>query len=382
MVDLITQNNPGFSYQPGPYALVCVPSAAVLIELPTGHELVGQVYAALRAKVDLDDVLDILISSGLRAVRGFVAVAGVPVGARVIARGSFRAVDGQGEEVNGLPIITDRFTDDFNLRLDAGDTGKGSESSDWLPLLGGVVNASVVQIGTVEPPFDDNDDEGETVIEPLPPAPEPIDDDGPATAEQPVIEAELLDAAEEPEAEAAPFSPESPDQAESAEEPDSDSDDPVRQPVMIMAVSCPDGHLTSPYLNMCRVCGQPVSPQRPVEVPRPPLGTILFANGDRELLDCPIILGRSPRVPPDYAGEQPKLLQLDDPGRDVSGQHLQIGIDGWQVLLTDLGSTNGTEVVFPGAQPVRLRPNDPLLIGSGTYVVLGGSLEFWYETGP
>jgi hypothetical protein len=379
MVDLLTQNNSGFNYQPGPYALVCVPSAAVLIELPTSHELVAKVYAALRERVDLDDVLDILISSGLRAVKGFVAVAGVPVGARVIARGNFRAVDSQGEEVNGLPIITDRFMDEFNLRLDAGDTNRGTASADWLPLLGGVVNASVVQLGAVESAVDA--EAGETAIEPLPSAPESIDDGGPDTAEQPVIElADFEEAEAEEEAEAVPVSPESPDQPEAAEAVD--SAEAAQQPVLIMAVSCPEGHLTSPYLNMCRVCGQPVAPQRPVEVPRPPLGTILFANGDRELLDRPVILGRSPRVPADYAGEQPKLLQLDDPGRDVSGQHLQVSIDGWQVLLTDLGSTNGTEVVFPGAQPVRLQPNDPLMIGSGTYVVLGGSLEFWYETGP
>jgi hypothetical protein len=153
---------------------------------------------------------------------------------------------------------------------------------------------------------------------------------------------------------------------------------PVSQ-VMVAAVFCPSGHLTPPYQPTCRVCGAPVVAQDPVEVPRPSLGVLLFANGDRVNLDRPVVMGRNPRIPLGYTGEQPNLLQLSDPDKDVSGQHLQVALDSWQVLAIDLGSTNGTQVVLPGEEPVQLRPNDPLMLRPGSWVILGGAIEFWYE---
>lgn len=149
--------------------------------------------------------------------------------------------------------------------------------------------------------------------------------------------------------------------------------------VLVVAARCPAGHLSPAYADGCRVCHRPIPPQQPVEVPRPQLGVLRLSNGDTVALDRGAILGRNPRLPAGYSGEQPNLVRLADPGKDISGQHLEVVLDYWHVLVTDLGSTNGTEVILPGQAPIQLRPDDPLTIEPGTRVVLAGIFDFVFE---
>jgi FHA domain len=152
--------------------------------------------------------------------------------------------------------------------------------------------------------------------------------------------------------------------------------------VMVVAARCADGHLSPAYAGSCRVCGGTIPQQQPVEIPRPVLGQLRLSTGGVVSLDRAAILGRNPRIPTGYAGEQPNLVRLSDPDKDVSGQHLEVSLDYWNVMVCDLGSTNGTEVILPGAMPVVLRPNDPVIIEPGTRVVLAGSISFVFEVMP
>jgi len=152
--------------------------------------------------------------------------------------------------------------------------------------------------------------------------------------------------------------------------------------VMVVAARCADGHLSPAYAGSCRVCGGTIPQQQPVEIPRPVLGRLRLSTGGVVSLDRAAILGRTPRIPTGYAGEQPNLVRLSDPDKDVSGQHLEVSLDYWNVMVCDLGSTNGTEVILPGAMPVVLRPNDPVIIEPGTRVVLAGSISFVFEVMP
>jgi len=147
----------------------------------------------------------------------------------------------------------------------------------------------------------------------------------------------------------------------------------------VVAARCPSGHLSPAYAGTCRICGRPLPQQQPVEVPRPPLGVLRLSNGDTVLLDRGCILGRNPRVPVGYSGEQPNLVKLIDPDKDISGQHLEVRLEYWHVAVKDLGSTNGTQVVPPGEHPVTLRPNDPVMIEPGTKVILAGVFSFTFE---
>lgn len=149
--------------------------------------------------------------------------------------------------------------------------------------------------------------------------------------------------------------------------------------VMVVAARCLEGHLSPAYAGVCRVCGAPIMAQQPVEIPRPTLGQLRLSTGGVVSLDRPLILGRNPRIPVGYTGEQPNLVRLSDPEKDVSGQHLEVSLDYWNVVVRDLGSTNGTEVTLPGEMPVALRANDPVIIEPGTQVVLAGRVSFVFE---
>ena len=148
---------------------------------------------------------------------------------------------------------------------------------------------------------------------------------------------------------------------------------------MVVAARCAVGHLSAAYAGVCRVCGRPLPPQQPFEVARPTLGVLRLSNGDVVTLDRGVVMGRNPRLPAGFTGEQPNLVKLNDPNKDISSQHLEVSLDYWHVLVTDLGSTNGTEVVLPGQPPVQLRPNDPMMIEPGSRVVVAGVLDFVYE---
>lgn len=149
--------------------------------------------------------------------------------------------------------------------------------------------------------------------------------------------------------------------------------------VTVVAARCPQGHLSPAYAGTCRVCKMPIPAQQPFEIPRPTLGQLRLSTGGVIPVDRPVILGRNPRVPSGYRGEQPSLLQVSDPNKDVSGQHLEVSLDYWNVMVRDLGSTNGTEVILPGAMPFSLRANDPVIIEPGTRVVMAGSVSFVFE---
>lgn len=152
--------------------------------------------------------------------------------------------------------------------------------------------------------------------------------------------------------------------------------------VTVAATRCPSGHPNPTYASSCRVCGAAIAQQEPIEISRPILGQLRLSTGGVILLDRPAILGRNPNVPTGYQGEQPNLVQIPDPNKDVSGQHLEVALDYWNVLVRDLGSTNGTEVILPGEMPVALRANDPVMIEPGSRVVLAGTVSFTYEALP
>jgi pSer/pThr/pTyr-binding forkhead associated (FHA) protein len=56
----------------------------------------------------------------------------------------------------------------------------------------------------------------------------------------------------------------------------------------------------------------------------------------------------------------------------VSRVHAKVQLEGWQVLLTDLGSANGTRIRPPGAKAEQpLDPQVPVRLRYGTEVFVG-----------
>ena len=78
-----------------------------------------------------------------------------------------------------------------------------------------------------------------------------------------------------------------------------------------------------------------------------------------------------------YSATRSRLLTVPSPGHDISRTHLQVAVDGWQVTVTDLHSTNGTLLVdrdgrrsLPPGQPVPLVPGDVLELAEGVSVTV------------
>jgi hypothetical protein len=144
----------------------------------------------------------------------------------------------------------------------------------------------------------------------------------------------------------------------------------------VLAVTCPNGHLTPPFAAGCRICRQPVDPSDPRRVPRPVLGMLRRDGGDSITLDRDVLLGRAPQHGSSDAATQPHLVRITDPG--VSRSHVQIILDGWQVLVRDLGSSNGTELELPGESPQKLRAHEDYLAEPGTRIILADDVAFTY----
>ena len=133
---------------------------------------------------------------------------------------------------------------------------------------------------------------------------------------------------------------------------------------------------------MCRICRSPVRGSKAVTIPRPLLGTLVFADGQRVPIDRPIRIGRVPTLSGTVAGEVPLLVTLASSGRGISRNHADIRLNGWDVVLTDLNSSNGTVVSLPGGSVVRLRADDPVTISPGTSVSLGDETSFLFDAAP
>lgn len=148
----------------------------------------------------------------------------------------------------------------------------------------------------------------------------------------------------------------------------------------MLAVLCPAGHASPPHSSACRVCGRDIPPQQPFQTPRPSLGVLRLPTGDVVMLDRGVLLGRSPKVNADLdAGMQPHLVRVPSPENDISRNHVEIVLEGWHVLIRDLGSTNGTTVTLPGQLPVRLRPSDQQVLEPGTVITLADEVAITFE---
>ena len=151
----------------------------------------------------------------------------------------------------------------------------------------------------------------------------------------------------------------------------------------VHAVTCPRGHANPVEAVVCRVCGAEVPAQAAITLARPPLGALVAVDVPpgapaRVELDGPLLLGRRPTLD-GQSGPVPTLVTVASPDHDLSRNHLRVNLDGWHVLVTDLGSTNGTVVALPGEQPERIHPQRPTMITPGTRITLADVATYVYE---
>lgn len=139
----------------------------------------------------------------------------------------------------------------------------------------------------------------------------------------------------------------------------------------ILGIRCAQEHPNPPEAQRCRRCGGPLQGQ-PRMVPRPVMATLRPSNGPAADVDRTILVGRSPQAKLAGRRDAPRLLTVVSPNHDISRTHLQISPADWEVVVTDLHSTNGTLLIRPGQpESERLLPGEPVKVYPGCVIDLG-----------
>lgn len=106
--------------------------------------------------------------------------------------------------------------------------------------------------------------------------------------------------------------------------------------------------------------------------------TLVVSSGDRLVLDRGAVVGRRPRAVR-ATGAIPHLVTVDSPNQDVSRSHVELRVEGSDIVATDLNTTNGTRLLRVGAEPVRLHPGEATLLVSGDRLDLGDDIVLSFE---
>jgi pSer/pThr/pTyr-binding forkhead associated (FHA) protein len=107
----------------------------------------------------------------------------------------------------------------------------------------------------------------------------------------------------------------------------------------------------------------PPGPSSPA-VPARPVWRLLLPGGRSLPVTRTVLLGRNPSRSAHPADSE--LIALDDPTSTVSKTHAALAPDGDALTITDLHSTNGTEV-----DGNRVQPGAPVVVDGAADLVLG-----------
>ncbi|MFP3714537.1 FHA domain-containing protein [Puerhibacterium sp. TATVAM-FAB25] len=146
----------------------------------------------------------------------------------------------------------------------------------------------------------------------------------------------------------------------------------------ILARTCPQGHPNPPSWERCRTCQAELTGDAAL-APRPLLGRMRTSAGEVVDLDRTVVVGRRPRAPRTSGGDGARLVTVDSPSQDISRSHVEVRLEGWHVLVSDMATTNGTTLLRPGQPPRRLHPSEGVLVADGDVVDLGDGVTLGFE---
>ncbi len=142
---------------------------------------------------------------------------------------------------------------------------------------------------------------------------------------------------------------------------------------------CDHGHLNDPRAPYCGQCGAAMDERASALVvgERPPLGRIVFDDGATYPVEHDFLVGRMPETDDRVRSGGAQPIIVEDRTGSVSRVHAEIQIAGWDVMLLDAGSRNGTFVAgpedaawspLPPQRGRRLLPGTRVRLGARTFV--------------
>ena len=146
----------------------------------------------------------------------------------------------------------------------------------------------------------------------------------------------------------------------------------------VMAVFCEAGHPNPVHASSCRECDSTIT-SGTGQVERQVLGVLRVSSGATAILDTDVIIGRLPQGTSSTAAQRPRLLTVPSPGKAISKTHCAVRVEGWDMRVEDLGSTNGTFLLRAGEEPRRVPEHQQLLLRAGDIIDIGDGTTLTVE---
>jgi hypothetical protein len=141
---------------------------------------------------------------------------------------------------------------------------------------------------------------------------------------------------------------------------------PVTAPTPIATKFCPKRHPNNPDTERCTVCQMDLrAVSTIVDITPEAVARLLLEDGTAIDVAEPLLIGRSPR-------ETTRSDTLTVTGRQVSRVHFVLEVAGWQLLIRDADSTNGTFLARPGERGrLRVPTDSPVAVHVGDTIQFG-----------
>ena len=162
------------------------------------------------------------------------------------------------------------------------------------------------------------------------------------------------------------------------------SDLPVA-PTVAGAVPTPAEPVPAPVSAVPGITLEPARPGAADPVPAAAVTTgprVRLSSGQVVALDRTVVIGRRPRATRSSGATLPHLVAVDSPQQDISRSHLEIRPEADAVVVLDLHTTNGSTLLRPGAEPVRLHPGEQTIVVTGDVIDLGDGITVAFEDLP
>ena len=139
-----------------------------------------------------------------------------------------------------------------------------------------------------------------------------------------------------------------------------------------------DGETISAEQLAALMAGASVESSSSASVSSRQVPTLIVSTGERYTLDRSAVVGLRPRAVR-ATGTVPHLVVVASDNGHISRSHVEIRVEGADVLAVDLNATNGTRLLRLGADPVRLHPGESTLLVSGDRLDLGDGVVLSFE---